>query len=120
MDGCFLSGSFGYLNWNPRKWGGRRTATIAMLSVGLVMPFYNALAATNCRVVEYPEHYEVVCVGEPSFDTAPAQADTSGAPRVSRQHRPQKEAMDTARQSRKRLLRREPDAPAMGEPGAAK
>ena len=36
---------------------------INILLVMLLFPF-TAFAATDCRVIEYPDHYEAVCVGD--------------------------------------------------------
>jgi hypothetical protein len=36
-----------------------------IISVVMLLLPCQVFAATDCRVVEYPDHYEAVCVGEP-------------------------------------------------------
>lgn len=35
-----------------------------IISLGMVLLPCTAFAATDCRVVEYPDHYEAVCIGD--------------------------------------------------------
>lgn len=35
-----------------------------IISLVMVLLPCTAFAATNCRVIEYPDHYEAVCVGD--------------------------------------------------------
>ncbi len=46
-----------------------------IILLGIVLVPYAAFAATNCRVVEYPDHYEAICTGD-----APPPAPSSAAP----------------------------------------
>ncbi len=47
----------------------------AFILLGIVLVPYTAFAATNCRVVEYPDHYEAICTGD-----APPAAPSPAAP----------------------------------------
>ena len=43
-----------------------------IISLVMVLLPCTAFAATNCRVIEYPDHYEAVCVG--SAEQIPASS----------------------------------------------
>ncbi len=56
--------------------------TIVLL--GIVLMSNAAFAATDCRVVEYPDHYEAVCTGDasqtpaqtPAYSASPASSES--------------------------------------------
>src|SRR5690242_17918892 len=56
--------------------------TIAI--VGIVLAPYLAFAASDCRVVEYPDHYEAVCTGDAShMPVSPVSPAPRAVPRAS-------------------------------------
>jgi hypothetical protein len=79
------------------------------LPVMLLLPCL-ASAATDCSFVEYAEHYEAVCVGEPNSAPVPVQAteaakaETARVPAVGSQRRPQTADLDSARAARGRSI----------------
>lgn len=51
-----------------------------ILFAGLVLLPCLVFAVTDCRVVEYPDHFEAVCVGDPKYTPEqPEQADSNPA-----------------------------------------
>lgn len=60
-----------------------------LLLAGLSFSPCMAFAAKDCRIIEYPDHYEAVCVGDPRYalkqPELPANApDTTKGAQVSR------------------------------------
>ena len=58
------------------------TTKIKILLVGIMVVPYSAFATTDCRVIEYPDHYEAVCTGDEKYDPgyASKQATTRSSP----------------------------------------
>ena len=82
-----------------------KTVMIMML---LLMPI--AVAASDCKVVEQAQHYEVVCVGAPQAPTSqqpqePAvETPPPTNPQTGRQHRPPPAEMEAARSARQHAI----------------
>ncbi|MFZ2950951.1 MAG: hypothetical protein WA003_15865 [Desulfuromonadaceae bacterium] len=50
------------------------------IMAGMVLMPGMVIAATNCRVIEYPDHYDVECVGDEKSGTEKAQAAPTNKP----------------------------------------
>ena len=44
-----------------------------IITIGMVLLPCMAFANTDCRVINYPDHYEAVCIGDEKAPLAPAQ-----------------------------------------------
>lgn len=51
-----------------------------IIMVGMVVLPHMVFAATDCRVVEYPDHFEAVCVGDEKTGPVPAKATMAVEP----------------------------------------
>jgi hypothetical protein len=78
--------------------------------VAMVMFPCLVLADTDCRILEYSEHYELICIGEPgklhekAQAAVPAETGDGRAPVAQRRHRPQAADLETMKASRTRLI----------------
>jgi hypothetical protein len=94
-----------------------------LIFTGLALVPCAVFAATDCRVVEYPDHYEAVCVGTeknnpvnlrpvvPAKEATTSQGPTlteakaAPVPTVIGIHRAPKSVRDAAKSSRARLIK---------------
>ncbi|HEX9080363.1 MAG TPA: hypothetical protein VF795_12290 [Desulfuromonadaceae bacterium] len=93
-----------------------------IVMIGTVLLPSLACAATDCRVVEYPDHYEAICMGDgnsgpvsapvaapsqPSVSSPPVAAPQGvvpSLPQVHRQGRPPRTVTDAARTERNKMI----------------
>jgi hypothetical protein len=63
-----------------------------------------SFAATDCRYVEYPDHYEAVCTGDTAADTSRATTVNRPMPVARGKHRPPGRYTEAAKAARLDLI----------------
>lgn len=94
----------------------RHKAIAAILALTAITSLpQGTIAASDCRVTEYPDHFDVVCIGNPHTGDGPGSPRTS---RHRREYRPRTSDMTAAEAARLKLIRERRQREGHGETGA--